>query len=193
MTKTMFPTLSFVETKPIGGGSGIDDKKSIYYCLRKVSNPWSVLTVIWNRGFFSCLSACHLWRRHGMISKQIQAKHFHLSVYHGSIILCRSLCVVSSESTRRLFYSSVTDVSFSLLPLLWAMLLTDFPCWFFGRERRWQQRQHRTNAATTKIRTPRNITIIDIDDNIASLRNALCLWLWPIARELGNCHRKENN
>lgn len=52
MTKTMFPTLSFVETKPIGGGSGIDDKKSIYYCLRKVSNPWSVLTVIWNRGFF---------------------------------------------------------------------------------------------------------------------------------------------
>lgn len=32
MTKTVFPTLSFVETKPIGGGSGIDDKK-IYLLL----------------------------------------------------------------------------------------------------------------------------------------------------------------
>lgn len=75
MTKTVFPTLSSVETKPIGGGSGIDDKKCIYYCLRKVSNPWSVLTVIWNRGFFSCLFACHLWRRHGMISKQIRVDY----------------------------------------------------------------------------------------------------------------------
>lgn len=44
------------------------------------------------------------------------------------------------------------------------LLLEGLLC--FGRERKWQHKQQRTKEATTKMRTPRKITIIDTEDII---------------------------
>jgi len=58
---------------------------------------------------------------------------------------------------------SVMEVSFSLL-LRENAAPIDGVSLCFGRERRWQHKQKRIKAATTKIKTPRKITMIEIED-----------------------------
>lgn len=85
-------------------------------------------------------------------------------------------------------YISVIDVSFSLLlrenaaPIVCISL-------FFGRDRRWQQRQQRIKAATTKIKTPRKMTMIEIEDMSLPWSQQTCYLVIDVSASL---HFKEH-
>lgn len=83
MEKTLFPTHFIIQTKPIGEESGIDNKNRFCQCLVKSLVGFLLLVEI-DASFPVFSHVICAWGIHGMISKQLQAKHFHLSVYHGS-------------------------------------------------------------------------------------------------------------
>lgn len=119
MEKTLFPTHFIIQTKPIGEESGIDDKNRFCQCLVKSLVGFLLLVEI--DASFPVFShvICEAYME--WFPSNCKRNTFIFLYTMGRVIFCRSLSAVSSESRRRLSYSSVTDVSFSLLPLLWAV------------------------------------------------------------------------